>query len=1071
MPGKWHNEMESKFPEEMREVKFFCSSKNNNTCRRADIVLSDKRTCEIQHSFISEREIIDRFNDWLTFGKEIYWLIDGNEEDVVLDKLSNGNYLIIFNKAWKYKSFRKKYDYVLLDIKGKIFKIALKKISCKMIVLKEFKPIDTVVELLKNNPEGIWDLWEEDDVIRCKLYVHQQGAGNGKTYGIWKSICENEDKKTYIIVTKQHSAKNVIYEELKDQSRRGDEYHIENLTEKTEENTVKHYVVKYTHKKSKRECIVIIGTIDSLIYNLSSGDGNSSNMFENILSNITKNGPTKVTQYGYMRFGGQNIFINKQCEIWIDEVQDLPESYLHGMTKVMLETGCDIHIVGDKLQSLAYENNFLTSIANEGLPNIKLIKPEASNNNRRIKVSKMHKKINELINFEKYNLPEIEPEIDCSGCELEDVSYNVLEIIDSPAIYANDTDNKKINLYVDIILKKVEYEVDTNNYVPEDFMFIFPIMKKNIIARELYTKLTTFWIEKFKDDEYKNKIKNEYWRYYNHNEYTQYVYLHKHQPGQVINTKDSVNASRIMSIRTSKGDGRNVVFALGINERSLKKCSGGENNLMYESHLHVALTRAKRKIYFGLVKNNDEIHRRFGEAGLIEYLPRVKKNLPLDIIIENLEKDNMIKFSCQNEINPKDIMPNDDNTNNEPKETVDWGYHCIKRATAEFAIIMNIIDVNKNNSYFMKTELGWVINELSGIRIKLMKVKEFYKFLNENQYKKLDALPLCILSNKPNYEKYQKLIFKTMKKVQKSIKNKSLRDLSVYESVIMVYMIQIYRQQKYADITPPEVYNITHFFQCNISKEKELFDKVKNIKSIIKNALHLDTKMKWNILKHIAFNGSNDDFKISKLQFPIIGNNETDVTHIMLKSTISEINFWDIMIEVLLERFLIYNPRYDLNKKKFGEKKITTYIFLLDNNKFIKLNWRWDSEITDDLKIEIKKSMEKYFSEFHKPLFKYLSDIKEKKNKGKYWGHNAKSKTPFDYIYTKLTKERDYPKYIIAFFKDLHEKWKMDKKEDVRTITKNKESFIDTLNNKLSINCESYLNLSTNEDDDDDDDF
>ena len=42
----------------------------------------------------------------------------------------------------------------------------------------------------------------------------------------------------------------------------------------------------------------------------------------------------------------------------------------------------------------------------------------------------------------------------------------------------------------------------------------------------------------------------------------------------------------------------------------------------------------------------------------------------------------------------------------------------------------------------------------------------------------------------------------------------------------------------------------------------------------------------------------------------------------------------------------------------------------------IELNWRWDSEITNTLKFEIKESMLKYFSQFHKPLFKYLSDIK-----------------------------------------------------------------------------------------------
>ena len=58
MPGEWHNNMEKHFPEEMREVKFYCSSRIDNTCRRADICLSNNRTCEIQHSYISEYEII-----------------------------------------------------------------------------------------------------------------------------------------------------------------------------------------------------------------------------------------------------------------------------------------------------------------------------------------------------------------------------------------------------------------------------------------------------------------------------------------------------------------------------------------------------------------------------------------------------------------------------------------------------------------------------------------------------------------------------------------------------------------------------------------------------------------------------------------------------------------------------------------------------------------------------------------------------------------------------------------------------------------------------------------------------
>ncbi len=33
--------------------------------------------------------------------------------------------------------------------------------------------------------------------IKSRLCVHQKGAGNGKTYGIWKSIAENIDKTLY----------------------------------------------------------------------------------------------------------------------------------------------------------------------------------------------------------------------------------------------------------------------------------------------------------------------------------------------------------------------------------------------------------------------------------------------------------------------------------------------------------------------------------------------------------------------------------------------------------------------------------------------------------------------------------------------------------------------------------------------------------------------------------------------------------------------------------------------------------------------------------------------------------
>ena len=239
-----------------------CVSNMSNTCTQI---------LKIQQSYLSEKDIIDKFNYYNKYDKEIIWLINC-DTGIVLEQLSTGNYLIIFIDELKYKSFNKIYEYILVDIDNKIFKIELKKIKSGMIEVKEYKTLEETMKFLQLKSNNIWNFWEDDNTIKSILRVHQQGAGNGKTFGIWKSICENIDKKTYIIITKQHSAKNVIYEEFQDQKNKyqnGDSmFHIENILNETEENTEKHYVIKYTNKKSNKDSIIIIGTIDSFCFNL-----------------------------------------------------------------------------------------------------------------------------------------------------------------------------------------------------------------------------------------------------------------------------------------------------------------------------------------------------------------------------------------------------------------------------------------------------------------------------------------------------------------------------------------------------------------------------------------------------------------------------------------------------------------------------------------------------------------------------------------------------------------------------------------------------------------------------------
>ena len=1040
MPGKWHNIMEKRFPKEMREVKFFCSSIDNNTCRRADILLSIKRTCEIQHSYISEKEIIDRFNDWNKFGKEVIWLIDGNK-GIVLSTLSTGNYLIIFKDIWKYKSFIKTYDFILLEIGEKVFKIELKKIKSGMIELKEHKSLNDTIEYLKEKPENIWEYWNDDNIVKSVLGVYQQGAGNGKTYGIWKSIVENVDKKTYIIITKQHSAKTVIYEELKDQKKRyengEDVFHIENIENDTEENKEKHYVIKYTHKISKKECIVIIGTIDSFCFNLCSSNAKGADFFKGIIDNIKSDGATKIKD-GFMKYGGQLIQLSKECEIWIDEVQDLPVNYLHAMCKLIHETGCYINVVGDKLQSLEYTDNFMTSIINEGLPNIRIDIREPININRRIKVTNMGNNINEIIKFDKYKLPNIECD---EEFEKENNEEPIKLIKDLPTVYADDMDIDKITNYCNEIMDYYKKEVEFNNYLPKDFLIIFPIMKSNVVAIELESKIQEYWINKYNDN------------------YKQYVYLHKHTQGTVINTTDSINATRIMSIRSSKGDGRKVVFILQVTEASLKVVSGNEIGLVFESYLHVALTRAKVQIYFGLCKNKDNIHKRFSILGYVDYLPNIKKNISLDKLNEIIDKEKIIELLVKNNVNISNIIKTELNVTQQG--TVEWGYHCIKYQTFLYNVILDIVKnkgeslTNNDSQLFVKLSI------ISKKKIKDYNVYDFWEHLDKYKDYGLPDIPLCILSNKPEYIKYYEIIKKATVKVQYNITNNSLNKLNVYESIILTYLIEIFTCKRFSCISPLDILNITDFFHKNINKEQEFLNNISNIKNIInKSGIKKYKNINWNIFKHIRLHSKLDSkldfekvyFKINKSNFPIIGYNKTDVIHIILKSNISQLNFWDIMIEILLERFLIYNPSSVDDIKRYNEKTINTYCFLLDDNCFLKIKWDWDKLLIKDVKDQLYNTLEKYYIDNHKYIYNYFTY--HKKNK-KYLWDIAPDKL-IDIILDKIQKYNNFPDYIINFFEVLKDNILEDNDYDYLDTF---ESFNKKLNKKLQSYLKQYLDI------------
>ena len=1036
--GEWHCRIQAHFPS--TEVSFPKISEQQLKDREADIHIKEGNfIVEVQHSEIADSEVKCRDDDYKLNNQTVVWIVDGNTSDVIMEKLSDGNFLITFKKTWKFKSFVHVYEFILLEIDDNVFKVPVRKVCNRMILLKESKKIEDIVTVIKSEPHNLWKQWEDDNEIRATLTLHQKGAGNGKTYGIWKSIVENKDKDFFLILTKQHSAKEVISKELKDQSSRH-EYHIIENIEDTDITTYgRQIVTKYKHKKNERICTVIIGTIDSWIFSLTDKEKTISDFCKSQLINLLVNGLTKVNKYtGLSRYGGEQLLLNKKVQIWIDEGQDLNRDYFDAIVKTMLNTKVDVDVVGDELQSLDHEENLVTLIGSN-IPNILIKREKAININRRIKNSTMHSKINNLVPFTQFNLPEISlPEDYIKNTSENEESLQIIHL------YGEKEDYDKLP---DHIITLVTEEVNRHGYLPEDFLFIWPIMKDNIQAAELETKLNVFWHE----------------RYNTTDKYMNYAILHKHQEGQVIDTKLSEKASRLVSIKTSKGDGRKVVFVLDCTEKNIKILAK-DSALIFESYFHVSLTRSKNKVYFALEENRDNIHRRFGDSELSLYQPEIKLNISIDNIKDNVNHEEIIKnLFNKNGINGYE---NNDIQLSRDMPVIDWEYHCIRRAVYLAYCYYTILTSNPDE--FKKSQIHTVLNNLKNLPVKRYKVSEFYKdnfHENDDKYSNVICIPLCELTKKKHYEKLLDKIEKTIDKIQRQLRKdiiKAIIELTPFEMFILHYILSINRRGvSYCDISPNTLYNITNeFSQHDDTKLTQFLKESIIIKDCTEKALKYiidnDTSVKWNIEHMIILDSKTPESGYFKICYPninIIGFSDDNCYHIVCKTDFNELNYWDTLIEILIQKIIIGNPNdKGSDKYKFKTKKLITYIFILKENRYEKIEWEW-LKYNTEVKNILKNAVIKHFSGYNEQLFHCSCFIKKDKE---IWKNFP---SPYDYIANKYKKVG----YINNFFKFLHEMSK-NNKTFVKNLTDDKELFCQKLTEYIKETCNNFFGLITIDD-------
>ena len=1045
--------------------------------RRTDVDLNDKQIIEFQYSRICKKDVSDRQSDYYKHNKEIIWVVyGGNTIEVTELSHSNRIFLEFITETWKYESFID-YDYIYLDICDKIYKINPKSVKSDMIDVQMYITKEIFYTALKDNK----DPFEKVDIYQTRIFVRQQGAGNGKTYGIVQLI---EDDKfnhydTFVYLTKQHSAVHVIKKEI--------DKHIENGWLKsikiTDDDIIsKKHIINYINTKTNKKCKIIVGTVDSFVWALGNQNLKGVDKFMIMINSIINEDVyTKISDKGYVKYAGGVIF-DKNMLLIGDEMQDLHENYMKAIIKITRDWYVDFYAVGDKLQSISIENNAFTYLLKENLQLPNTILPELpieTNVCRRFCNNDLIEFVNAMIPFKiKFNLPCITK----NPLEIDN-NTDSLTVFDGKTIYPNELSDTIVH-EVEKIMKYYIKEVDDNNCLPKDFLIVTPYVSKNPLVEALHMAITEFWKERYND-----KL------------CTTYSVFHKSVEGICIDLSKSDKATRIVSIHSSKGDGRNVVFVIGLTEEVLKLYSKYTDNLIYNSLLHVALTRMKKKLYIRLEKNGDDIYHRY-----IKYIENTGKicTMSPELIISNkldftkIIKDSQTKTDIfnicyENIIKYTEYTDLKENIEDKDKKIIDMGHHNTRFAIFITLIMIEIINhKQKNDKQYKQQQLYQKLKNCLEYEIIMCNSVKQYNTIINNKDK---IFPILAYKNdeglySDNYNKLIKIIDCIRAKISDLInKNKNIELNNALESICFYFMMCMCDKFKNCSLLPiSDMYDIINIYNTEKSESsdeyiKEHYNKIIHVKKIYTNLCKKYKNLKWLVNQKIYMNGSTFDFTIHKT-FNLIAYNSEIFIVFYVKPQFNSMNFNEILLDSIFDEYLIKNVK---KENKDGEiykiyehiqgKKIMTCVMTFDKDEPYYIDWNNNNDlITKNIKLLNNIIRDNIMSI-------YISKNNIVHEFYKYWRTFFKKNKPLKIInniikeYENIKQKHiyrcDYPKYIDFIFQRIKNKIEFEnrgsKYQRIILDEYDDKLFIDDLNNLMTEAIDIFFGISIDDSDTDSD--
>ena len=1099
----WHAQWQGNF--EVIEKIFRCQSGQTKE-RRADIVIPlFNRVVEIQHSFIEKSEIIERCDDYKLHNHSVVWIIDGSS-GIELKTTTDGRQILFFRTDhWRYENFKSIHT-VFYDIDNLIYKVNPSLIKSHMIDICQPKPKDQFIGMLQTD-SSLWS--SETEPFQSKLLIKQQGAGNGKTHGLMQMIDKDPTilhYKSILLITKQHSAAHVMYDEFINQYNSGQ---FSNIKDVEILEGRKKYIISYKLDKIEETRKIIIATVDSFMYAIGNKNSNSHiNKFVSIVESI-KSGHIETTDnFGAIRYAGVDPTINKEMLICIDEAQDLHERYGDALLRISTSMYADICLVGDLLQSIHYIHNAFSELVHRQLAFMKVIKTDYSNLCRRFNHPQLINFVNKLTPFEKYGLPHVTPAIVADS--FSDSNAVILFQGENTNKSSGEEKENSIIKEVERIMVHFDKEVLENKRIPEDFMIVTPFTTQNALVDALTVQLNIYWKQKMEDSAYIEDVKkhNDYWKDVDPSLYVKYAIFHKSDEGNSIDLTESEHATRVVSIHSSKGDGRNVVFVIGISEDALKRFSQIRDNLIYDSLLHVAITRQKQRLYFRYEVNNDDICRRIQKIG-VDATETPCSFIKFNSI--NTRINDIVNFVCIQDENEDFIgstlvekaAANSDIYmpifNSDEKRIIDTANHCIRYASLKINSLIHVYNkefVSKTSSDAKKQ----IWAKLYQVRPSIIKVtntlKEHYAILKANVTEELRYIPLLAFpTNKTDvdYLRYFSIILSVMEnicgKIQSSIGKTQLEYFCPLECIILFYMFETLTSGIRSPISINELYNIVHIydrafdvsatghenctclksFNSTVTKQSSCFqqylcnhsERVAKLNIALSNFDISYPDVAWLYDHRVHFQGGAVDspcydFGI-KTEFDLIAYNATSVHAFYIIPQYNELNYNKILVQTFFNEWLLNNIKYEEESKTykyFSGKEMHHWVIALDQETAFEINWK--NKITDvDCAIRniVFNMLFKQFSVLHLQFYNYYM-------------HLRKIHTPqklIENVLANIVNLPSPPKYIDRFLTVIHGEIELQTNKIDRHKVLEKyddlEQFIKILDANLEHSLKSFMNL------------